>query len=156
MTLIELITVMGIMVIIVSAIVVAYIGLQRHGQIKGTEGLFENLAVGLAQYRVQHRTYVWQPSTILTSDPYQVQASTHALWMALEHDDHLVEVPSENKAVGGSQVDTGTGAFQQWYYYRDAWRQPVLYECFVPYTRFTLRSSGPDLVFGTGDDIVKE
>jgi hypothetical protein len=160
-------TVMGIMVIIVSAIVVAAYGVQRQGQIKGSKGLLEQLALALENYRAQYRMYVPRhhneptvpnPVTVAT-DPWQVECSSAALWMALEHVEKIDTAKKEYKEKGGTFTSPETGALVDVYFYRDAWRQPIMYECYPPYTRFTLTSFGPDLVPGgdtRGDDIVVE
>jgi type II secretory pathway pseudopilin PulG len=162
MTLIELMAVMGIMVVIVSAIVIAAYGVQRQGQIKGTEGVMEQIVLGLSNFRAANREYVPQSNgTFDFTDDALVEATTRPLWTALEYEgDYLQQVPGANKAVGGTISSLTPGPLENWYFYQDAWRRPLLYVCQSDaqglYSHFTLTSAGPDLVFGTGDDIVRE
>ncbi len=84
------------------------------------------------------------------------RTSTQALWFALEHQEELLEVSDSYKQQGGSFISPETGARMKWYFYRDAWRNPLLYQCFGENNRFEIRSAGRDLEYYTGDDIVKE
>ncbi len=65
----------------------------------------------------------------------------------------MAPVSAAYKAPGGLFTDSRTGSVQTWYYYQDAWLQPILYLCVAPYTQYTLTSGGPDLILGTADDI---
>ena len=159
MTLIELLVVMSIMTIIVSAIVVAVFAVMRRGQVQGTEGLLEQLALGLEQYKMSYRMYVPLSDVayvVNAADTAQLQRSTGALWQALELDGQFAAVPMTFKKEGGDFTDPKTGAIKKWCYYQDAWRQPLRYECLFPWKAYKLTSVGPDLAFDTGDDIVKE
>jgi len=163
LTLIELMAVMGIMIIIVSAIVVAAYGVQRQGQIKATKGFLEQLALALENYRAQYRVYVPHdvpvPDPNSPYEPARVEASSATLWIALEYVEKIDTISKEYKKKGGTSLAPDTGAQVDVYFYRDAWRQPILYECYPPFTHFKLTSFGPDLVYGgktKGDDIVVE
>jgi hypothetical protein len=94
----------------------------------------------------------------------QIQASTFVLWQALEYagqGQFMPPVSAAYKAVAPPGynnapsifTDPTTGSVQTWYYYQDAWKQPIRYICTAPYTQYTLTSGGPDLMLGTADDI---
>lgn len=162
LTLIELMAVMSIMIIIVSAIVVAAYAVQRQGQIKATGAVLQQLSLALETYRAQHRMYVPRAhdkteGLVLITEPIQVEDSSEALWMALEYVEKIpTNVKDSNKHSAGSIQAHDTGEYMTTYFYQDAWRQPILYECARgPFTRFMLRSTGPDLEFGTSDDIIE-
>ena len=159
MTLIEIIVVMAIMIILVSAVVVAVFRVSSKGPLEGTKGLLEKLAVGLDAYRATYRMYPPQDSTFSLTPPPPiplVQATSGVLWQALEYTGEgqfMSPVSNAYKAPGGLFTDSRTGSVQTWYYYQDAWLQPLLYVCAAPYTQYTLTSGGPDLTLGTADDI---
>jgi len=170
MTLVEILVVMSIMIILVSAVVVAVFRISSKGPVQGTKGLLEKLSVGLEAFRATYRIYPPQDNGAGT-DPsrsaYQsyplfvgitsAQSSTY-LWYALEYDGQgqfMSPVSAAYKAAGGAFTDSNTGSTQTWYYYQDAWQRPLSYVCNSPYTQYTLTSSGPDLIMGTADDIVK-
>ncbi len=177
MTLTEIIVVMSIMIILISAVVVAVFRVSSKGPVQGTKGLLGKLAVGLDAYRATYRMYPPQDNL---PDPYsanpppyywyqqfadgspfntprmQVEASTFLLWQALEYTaegQFMSPVSAVYKAPGGLFTDSRTDSVQAWYYYQDAWLQPILYTCVAPYTQYTLTSGGPDLILGTADDI---
>ncbi|MGO8704579.1 MAG: type II secretion system protein [Candidatus Brocadiia bacterium] len=166
MTLTEIIVVMAIMAILVSAVVVAVFRISSKGPVEGTKGLLEKLAVGLEAYRATYRMYPEypQPPAGVALDAPQVQASSAVLWQSLEFDGDFVSVASQYK-VEVSAYNTGVspyfvGAFVEpktnhWssYYYQDAWLRPIQYLCNSPYTQYSLTSGGPDLLLGTADDI---
>jgi type II secretory pathway pseudopilin PulG len=165
MTLTEIIVVISIMVILVSAVVVAAFRISSKGPVQGTKGLLQKLAVGLEAYRATYRMYPpmdpndpVSPLTLTTpAQPAQVEASSAVLWQALEYTGQgqfISPVSAAYKAAGGSFTDSNTGSVQKWYYYQDAWQQPIRYVCPSPYTQYTLTSGGPDLILGTADDIV--
>jgi type II secretory pathway pseudopilin PulG len=181
MTLTELLVVMAIMLILVSAVVVAVFRVSSQAPVKGTQALLQKLAIGLDAYRATYRIYPPQdniadpvgnppppwpdywyldPIKGQTYDPRwivtPVQASTFALWYALEYQGQgqfMTPVSSAYKAAGGYFTDPATGSLQTWYYYQDAWKQPIRYVCVYPYRQYTLTSGGPDLILGTADDI---
>jgi type II secretory pathway pseudopilin PulG len=171
MTLVEILVVMSVMIILVSAVVVAVFRISSKGPVQGTKGLLEKLAVGLESYRATYRMYPPQDNIADPGPPWdypqldvnpsatlQIQASTFVLWQALEYNGQgqfMSPVSAAYKAAGGSFTDPKSGSMQAWYYYQDAWQQPILYQCTVPYTQYTLRSGGPDLTLFTADDIVK-
>jgi type II secretory pathway pseudopilin PulG len=161
MTLVEILVVMSIMIILVSAVVVAVVRISSKGPVQGTKGLLEKLSVGLEAYRATYRMYPPQDTTYSSTQlpqPAQVEATSGALWQALEYNGQgqfMAPVSAAYKAPGGSFTDPNTGATQIWYYYQDAWQQPILYVCSSPYMQYTLTSSGPDLILFTADDIVK-
>ena len=148
MTLMEILMVMAIMTLIVSAVVAASFAAQRRAQVKGTEGLFEQIAVGLAQYKADHRMYV-------PSDPSDLpDNTTYPLWQALEGTYIDVKARHKHKPEKDSTyTDPRTGVAVQRYRYQDAWKKALWYGCAAPYDRFEIRSSGPDLEAETGDDI---
>ncbi len=173
MTLTELLVVMSVMIILVSAVVVAVFSISSKGPEQGTKGLLAKLAVGLESYRATYRMYPPQDNIadplapppwpdypqldINPSPTLQIEASTFALWSALEYQGQgqfMPAISTNYKAAGGSFTDSTNGSLQTWYYYQDAWKQPVRYICVVPYTQYTLTSSGPDGILGTADDIV--
>ena len=141
MTLMEILMVMAIMTLIVSAVVAASFAAQRRAQVKGTEGFFEQIAVGLAQYKADHRMYV----------PSDDDDTTYPLWQALEGT--YIDVEAKYKLAGDTVTDPRTGQAIQRYQYQDAWKKLLWYGCAAPYDRFEIRSSGPDLEAETGDDI---
>jgi len=158
-TLIEILVVMAIMTILVSTIVVAGFSAQRRAQVRGTRGLLQKIVQGLEQYRATYRIYVPQDPALTPideSDPEQVKRYTLPLWEALEHRGKFITVEAEYKESGGTLRDYVTGLDYTWYYYQDAWRQPLKYICRQPFNRFILRSAGPDLELNTGDDILEE
>ena len=57
MTLIEILVVMSVMIVLVSAVVVAVFRISSKGPVQGTKGLLEKLAVGLEPYRATYRMY---------------------------------------------------------------------------------------------------
>jgi Tfp pilus assembly protein PilE len=119
MTLMEILVVMSIMVIIVSAIVVAAYNASKRGQVEATRSLLTQLVQGLAQYRATYHMYV--PGSDAWPDK--------ALWQALEYDGKfVVGVGASNKVPGGTFTDAQTGAVTTWYYYQDAWKQPISYQ----------------------------
>ena len=149
-TLIELIVVMGIMLMLASALVVASFRLQTRGQIEGTKGVLEQLAQGLEAYRITHRMYV-------PGDPGNASdISSWPLWYAVEYDGDYVTVADQYKEEHGDFENPATGAHVTIYRYVDAWGNPLVYECVGACQSFTLISRGKDLVLETGDDIVKE
>jgi type II secretory pathway pseudopilin PulG len=166
MTLTEIIVVMSIMIILVSAVVVAVFRVSSKGPMQGTKGLLEKLAVGLEAYRATYRMYpeYIAPPVGTNLDAPQVQASSAVLWQALENDGNFVSIASQYKVeitaystiispyFVGAFVDPKTNHWSS-YYYQDAWLQPIQYLCSSPYTQYTLTSGGPDLVLGTADDI---
>jgi prepilin-type N-terminal cleavage/methylation domain-containing protein len=168
MTLIEILIVMSVMVILVSAIVVAVFRISGKAQVHNTHGLFDKLAVGLQAYRSTYRMYPPMdpndPNSPMdvgqNTNPIQtpeVEASSEVLWMALEYQGQgqfMSPVSSSNKVQGGALTDPVTGASQPWYYYVDGWQNPILYLCPAPFLQYTLRSAGPDLILYTADDIV--
>ena len=162
MTLTELLVVMSVMIILVSAVVVAVFSISGKGPEQGTKGLLAKLAVGLESYRATYRMYPpCDPndpvSPLNSAQIAQVKASSGALWQALEYQGQgqfMSAVSASYKAAGGGFTDTN-GSLQTWYYYQDAWKQPLWYVCPGPgYTQYTLTSSGPDGILGTADDIV--
>jgi type II secretory pathway pseudopilin PulG len=168
MTLVEILVVMSVMIILVSAVVVAVFRISSKAPVEGTKGLLNKLAVGLESYRATYRMYPpvdpndpFSPLAITPPSPVsaQVQASSGALWKALEYNGQgqfMSPVSAAYKAPGGTFTDPTTGAIQTWYYYQDAWQQPLCYVCQGPsYTQYTLTSGGPDLILFTADDIVK-
>jgi len=178
MTLLEILVVMSVMVVLVSAVVVAVFRISAQGPVQGTKGLLEKLALGLESYRATYRMYPPQdnypslpPPAYPQLDNYpvppmlQIQASTFVLWQALEYDGQgqfMSPVSAAYKAVappnnGAPSIftDPKTSSVQTWYYYQDAWKQPIRYLCVSPYTQYTLTSGGPDLILDTADDIVK-
>ena len=172
MTLTEIIVVMSIMIILVSAVVVAVFRVSSKGPVEGTKGLLQKLAVGLEAYRATYRMYPPMdpndPSSRLNlKQPIQlaqVQVTSGVLWQALENDGNFVSIASQYKVeitaystiispyFVGAFVDPKTNHWSS-YYYQDAWLQPIQYLCSSPYTQYTLTSGGPDLVLGTADDI---
>jgi prepilin-type N-terminal cleavage/methylation domain-containing protein len=171
MTLVELLVVMSIIVILVSAVVVAVFRISGKAPVEGTKGLLAKLSVGLEAYRATYRMYPPQdnvadpispapdyPALDLPSSITSVQASTFVLWSALEYygqGQFMTPVSGAYKGQGGTFTDPTTGAQQPWYYYQDAWKQPILYVCNSPYNQYQLTSAGPDLVLFTADDIKK-
>ncbi|MGD1001683.1 MAG: hypothetical protein ABSA67_13400 [Candidatus Brocadiia bacterium] len=165
MTLTEIIVVMSIMIILVSAVVVAVFRVSSKGPVEGTKGLLQKLAVGLEAYRATYRMYPPMdpndPSSRLNlKQPIQlaqVQVTSGVLWQALEFSGEgqfMAPVSAAYKSAGGVFTDSRTGSVQTWYYYQDAWLQPLLYVCPGPnYTQYTLTSGGQDLILGTADDI---
>jgi prepilin-type N-terminal cleavage/methylation domain-containing protein len=164
MTLIEILVVMSIMVILVSAVVVAVFRVSSRGQEEGTKGLFEQIAQGLEQYKTTYQMYPpadpSDPGSLLDfTQPGQVQASSAALYQAIEYYNEFVHIAAACKLQppGITFTDSRTGAVQPWYYYVDAWRTPLCYICQGPsYTQYTLTSGGKDLLLNTADDIVKQ
>ena len=167
MTLTEIIVVMSIMIILVSAVVVAVVRISSKGPVQGTKGLLEKLSVGVESFRATYRIYPPQDNGISSTDPsrsayqsYQftfTQSSAY-LWYELEYDGQgqfMSPVSSAYKVAGGTFNDPKNNLQQTWYYYVDAWQQPLRYLCGPPYTQYTLTSGGPDLIPGTADDIVK-
>jgi hypothetical protein len=176
MTLTELLVVMSVLIILVSAVVVAVFSISGKGPEQGTRGLLGKLAVGLESYRATYRMYPPQdnwadaypapcyyyqfadgspgnPGTI----QFQAEASTFLLWSALEFQGQgqfMSSISAAYKAPGGKFTDSTNGSLQTWYYYQDAWKQPISYLCVAPYTQYTLTSGGPDGILGTADDIV--
>jgi len=146
LTLVELLVVMAIMTIIVSAIVTASLAVMGNTQVKATEALLGKLAQGLEQYRMEHRMYV----------PSDDDWSSYPVWQALEYEGKYVEIAERYKQEGDTFQEPETGARVRRYFYVDAWRQGISYHCEPPYSRFTLRSRGPNLEFGKGDDITFE
>jgi hypothetical protein len=170
LTLTELLVVMAVLIILVSAAVVR---LASRGPVAGTKGLLEKLAVGLESYRSTYQMYPPQDNlpdgfsspcyyyqfadgSPVNTPTMQLEASTFLLWYALEYQGQgqfMPPVSAAYKAAGGTFTDPTTQAAQTWYYYQDAWQQPIRYVCVSPYNQFTLTSGGPDLVLGTADDI---
>lgn len=156
MTLIEILVVMSIMIILVSSIVVAAFSLHSRGQISGTKGVIDQLAMALAAYKTTYRMYV-------PADAADAQAnSTLPLWQALEREEKITTVIDRYKKETDAGADPKTGALFKRYIYIDAWSQPLYYECAAPFQRFRLTSGGRDLLIGSvgsveaGDNIVKE
>jgi type II secretory pathway pseudopilin PulG len=157
MTLTELIVVMAVMMILVSAVVVAVFQISSKGPVKGTQGLLQKLAVGLEGYRATYRMYPPEDNVAAypdnTHDSYQ--RSSWVVWYSLEYTGQgqfMTPVSSTYKAAGGGFTDSNTSSVQTWYYYQDAWRQPLRYVCYTPYTQYTLTSGGPDLIMPTNPD----
>jgi Tfp pilus assembly protein PilE len=163
LTLTELLVVMAVLIILVSAVVVAVVRLAARGPVAGTKGLLEKLAVGLESYRSTYQMYppednVQAIGKALVPDQVQdsYQRSSWVVWYALEYQgqgEFMTPVSAAYKAAGGTFTDPTTLAAQTWYYYQDAWQQPIRYVCVSPYNQFTLTSGGPDLTLGTADDI---
>ncbi len=156
LTLIEIIVVMAIMTILVSTLVVAGFSVQRRAQVRGTKGLLQKIAQALNQYRITYRVYVPQDNLIDEANPVQARRYSLPLWQASEHEGQFLSVNAKHKAAGGPLTDPSTSSQATWYYYQDAWRKPLKYICGPPYNSFTITSSGPDLEWNTGDDIVEE
>ena len=141
---------MAIMTIVAGAIVVAMVGGMRHAQVKGTQAFFEAVKAQMAQYRDTHRMYM----------PGWSDGNSIPLWQALEYEGtfaakkDFLEKVEEDDAEDPTFTDPTTGENVQRYRYIDAWRNPIEYECAPPFTRFELRSGGPDLEMYTDDDIV--
>jgi type II secretory pathway pseudopilin PulG len=175
MTLTEILVVISIMVILVTAVVAAVFSVSSKGPVQATKGLLEKLAVGLESYKATYRMYPPQdniadptapsppwpdyPQLDLNPSPtLQIEASTFLLWYALEYQGQgqfMAPVSSAYKVPSNlTFTDPNTGSLQKWYYYQDAWQQPIRYVCTAPYNQYTLTSGGPDLVLGTADDIV--
>lgn len=160
LTLIELLVVIAIVTIIVSAIVVASFSALKAGQVRGTRGVMEKIALALAQYKLDYGMY--RPSSDSTGAAYNpVADSTYPLWEALEFDGKYLTVPAANKL-----ADT-TGppeAPNPRYKYIDSWKQPLYYECLPDpgtdrakdFQRFRLTSGGPDLIIGDRTDAADE
>lgn len=174
MTLIELLVVIAIISIIISAIVVASLTALKHAQVRGTRGVMQRIASGLAQYKQQYGMYVPAP----LSDGNSREYSTYPLWQALEHDGSFSGVPAANKLAGTADPQEASVSR---YIYIDAWKKPLWYQCpplkydtnatppeWVPeigdFNRFRIISSGPDLEMGAptdtdsvwGDNIIVE
>jgi len=146
---------MAIMTILASAITVAAIGLMGYAQKKGTMALFERIGQVLEQYKADHRMYV--PQDLDETGADSDSASAYPLWQALEHDaNYKFAVEAKFKARGDEATDPATGATFRRFYYIDAWKNPIRYECRPPYTRFELRSAGKDAVLNNEDDIILE
>jgi len=175
MTLTEILVVISIMVILVTAVVAAAFRVSSKSPVQATRGLLEKLAVGLESYKATYRMYPPQdniadpigsppppypdyPQLDLNPSPtLQIQATTFLLWYALEYQGQgqfMAPVSSTYKAAGGCFTDSTNNSVQTWYYYQDAWQQPIRYICTAPYNQYTLTSGGPDLMLGTADDIV--
>ena len=179
MTLTEILVVMSVMIILASAVVVGVFRVSSKGPVQGTRGLLGKLAVGLDSYRATYRMYPPQDNlpdyrpaqcwyyqfadpnppdlSSLNTPTMQLEASTFLLWQALEYQGQgqfMPPVSAAYKGAGGGFTDPNTGSAQTWYYYQDAWKQPIRYTCVAPYTQYTLTSGGPDLILGTPDDIV--
>jgi type II secretory pathway pseudopilin PulG len=155
MTLVEILVVMSVMIILVSAVVVAVFRISSKGPVEGTKGLLEKIVQGMEQYKATYRMYPPQDTAVDSTQPAQVQASSGALWQEIEYYNDFVLIGAAYKLPGGFFTDSRTGAVQPWYYYVDAWQQPLRYLCGPPYTQYTLTSGGPDLILDTADDIVK-
>ena len=160
MTLLEILVVMSVMVVLISAVVVAVFRISGKAPEQGTKGLLEKLSVGLEAYRTTYRMY--PPEEYLAVNPNNsqdsYQRSSWVLWYALEYQGEgqfMAPVSVAYKGFGGFFTDPRTGASQKWYYYQDAWKQPIRYLCGSPYTQYTLTSGGADLILDTADDIVK-
>ena len=147
-TLIELLVVMAIMIILVSAVVGASLVIMGKARIKRTEAMLGTLAQALEQYKVEHRMYV----------PYDPddERTTWPLWQAIEHEAKYLTVGAKYKQAGDTFEDPETGASVQRFFYIDAWRLEIRYDCTGDFSRFILRSSGPDVKLDTGDDIIAE
>jgi len=166
MTLVEILVVMSIMIILVSAVVAAVFRISSKGPVQGTKGLLETIVQGVEQYKATYRMYPPEDTLVDSTQPAQAQASSAALWQALEYDGNFVSVGSQHKVeitayslsvspfFVGAFIDPKTKLWSS-YYYQDAWQQPIRYICVSPYTQYTLTSGGPDLIMGTADDIVK-
>jgi len=148
---------MAIMTIIAGAIVVAMVGGMRHAQVKGTQAFFEAVKAQMAQYSDVHRMY-------MPEEPNNDKAgwTSLCLWQGLQHEgtfaakkDFVEKIEEDNTDnVPPTFEDPTTGENVQRYRYIDAWRLPIEYTCNAPYSRFELRSGGPDLELNTDDDIV--
>ena len=153
MTLIEILVVMCIITSLAGMVIIGAFAASRWGQVKATTALLEKLAQSLEQYKAQNRMYppvdpLDTVSPLNLNDAEQVKQSTFVLWVALERDGNFFKDDTGAKAPGD--------AFHTWYYYQDKWNRPLVYLCRPPFNLFKLTSYGPDLVQGTGDDIVKE
>jgi len=149
-TLIELLTVIGIIIFLAAAVAGASYALLKGSQRKATENLFEQLASGLDAYRVDHRMYVPSEPT----NPNDI--SSRPLWYALEHDAHYVEISGKFKQKDTETIDYATGDTVAFYIYIDGWRKPIRYTCEQPWRQFRIESAGPDRKWGTADDVTHE
>ena len=150
LTLIEMLTVIGIIVFLAAAIGGASYALLRGGQRTATENLFEHIAHGLDMYRVEHRMYV-------PGDPANTyDASSRPLWYALEREGHHVEIPGKFKLKESRATDLATGETIDFFIYIDGWKKPLRYECDRPWQKYRLESAGPDRKWGTADDLKRE
>ena len=176
-TLIEVLTVMGIILFLAGVVATAAFTYLRRAQVKGTEGFMRTLGHALDMYREEHRMYV--PHTDIPSnfqvnagDEGQLRASTYVLWYALEREGrHLstsVDHRVKNSPITSADTmsDPQTGGVIELQAYQDAWKTLLLYECVPPYTSYMLRSAGRDKVFefftdpqhkreACGDDLVE-
>ena len=147
LTLIELLVVMAIITIIVSSITVAAYSIFKLSQKKATRNLFETIDVALEQYKQEYRMYV----------PQDFERSTYPLWHALEYEGgYRFNPESKHKEIGTTFTDPASDTQIRRYLYIDSWKTHIRYECAPPYSRYKLRSRGPDLEADTGDDIERE
>lgn len=151
-TLVELLTVIAI-VTLLSALVVtgSYMAVTR-GRRNATEGLFETIAQGLAQYKNLHHMYV-------PSDPrdgsYVESKTSLPLSVALETEGRLIAVKDDCKQRADTYTDPNTDQAVPRFYYIDPWGTPIIYICRGPlFKTYTLISYGPDRTRNTDDEII--
>jgi type II secretory pathway pseudopilin PulG len=143
MTLVELLTVISIIIILMGMVLGAALGLMGKGRHKNAEGLLQNLAHGLESYQREHDMFL----------PDDDDNSSRPLWYALEYDGQFAEPLADNRLPDGTFTDELTGKTVTHFIYIDAWKIEIRYTCSKPWNTYELRSSGPDLVFDSPDDI---
>lgn len=154
MTLIELLTVIAIITLLAGIILTASFSAISGGNRRATEGLFEEIAQALEQYKSMHHMYV--PADPADSS-YVAETSSAVLCQALEIEGQLLTVSADRKTNAYTFTDPNTLAVLVIYSYLDAWGTPIIYECRGPrYKLYKLISCGPDRAADSGDEIAKE
>ncbi|MBI9017392.1 MAG: type II secretion system protein [Phycisphaerae bacterium] len=153
-TLIEIIVVIAIMGILMVALSRVAISIKTKTQVKATEAVMRQVIDALQAYVDGH----YGKNTGEFEYPYSSYTGGYKLDGKLVSVPRIVPYPTIDAFPDSRQIlDSISDEFkkkQNIIVILDAWKTPLLYELQTDGNFPTLRSAGPDMIFGTVDDIV--